>query len=205
MQAPIKMLFSSYGFCSPIMREKFALAIPRNEALKRKSCVIIPYAGYNTEKTAEKEKQGLVEFGFNPDNIYVSDDKGISGCEFPDYIYVAGGDSFKLLDIVKKNALIEKIRNSVIEKHAVYIGVSAGAYLATKNIEYITQVEDNNIINDSLDALNLVPKNLLCHYDHYSYSTLKACEEVGGRQCMTIEDDRLLMYENEKWLYIGED
>lgn len=110
------MLFSSYGFCSPITREKFALAIPRNESLKRKSCVIIPYAGYITEKTAEREKQGLVEFGFNFDNIYVSDDSGISGCEFPDYTYVVGGNPFKLLDIVRKNSLIEKIRNSVIEK-----------------------------------------------------------------------------------------
>lgn len=199
------MLFSSYGFCSPIMREKFALAIPRNESLKRKSCLIISYAGYDTEKTAEREKQGLVEFGFNSDNIYVLNDNGNSGCESPDYIYIAAGDTFKLLDIVKKNSLIEKIRNSVIEKHAVYIGVSAGAYLATKNIEYITQVEDNNIINDSFDALNLVPKNILCHYDHYSYLTLKLCEEVSGRQCMTIKDDQLLMYENQKWLYIGED
>lgn len=199
------MLFSSYGFCSPIMREKFALAIPRNESLKRKSCVIIPYAGYNTEKTAEREKQGLVEFGFSSDNIYVLNGNGISGCEFPDYIYVVGGDPFKLLDIVKKNSLIEKIRNSVIEKNAVYIGVSAGAYLATNNIEYITQVEDNNVTNDSFDALGLVPTNILCHYDHYSYLTLKVCEEVNGRQCMTIEDDQLLMYESQKWLYIGED
>lgn len=199
------MLFSSYGFCSPIMREKFALAIPRNKFLKRKSCLIIPYAGYNTEKTAEREKQGLIEFGFNPDNIYVSDDNGISGCESPDSIYVVGGDPFKLLDIVKKNSLIEKIRNSVIEKHSVYIGVSAGAYLATNNIKYITQVEDNNAINDSFNALDLVPTNILCHYDHYSYSTLKACEEVGVRQCITIRDDQLLMYENQKWIYIGED
>ncbi|MGN1432828.1 MAG: Type 1 glutamine amidotransferase-like domain-containing protein [Ruminococcus sp.] len=199
------MLFSSYGFCSPIMREKYALAIPHGESLKRKSCVIIPYAGFDMKKTAEREKQGLVEFGFNPDNIYVLNDIGFSGCEFPDYIYVAGGDPFKLLDIVKKNLLPEKIRNCVIEKRAVYIGVSAGAYLATNNIEYITQVEDNNVINHCFDALGLVPANILCHYDHYSYLTLKACEEVGGRQCVTINDDQLLMYESGKWIYIGED
>lgn len=195
------MFFSSCGFCSPIMREKFALAIPHNESMKRKSCVIIPYAGFDTEKTAKREKQGLVEFVFNPDNIYVLNDIGVSDCEFP----VAGGDTFKLLDIVKKNLLPEKIRNSVIEKRAVYIGVSEGAYLATNNIEYITQVEDNKVINDCFDALGLVPANILCHYVHYSYLTLKGCEEFGGHKVMTINDDQLLMYESGKWIYIGED
>lgn len=84
--------------------------------------------------------------------------------------------------------------------------MSAGAYLATNNIEYITQDEDNNLLNnDCLVAFGLVPTNILCHYDHYSYLTLKVCEEVSGRKCMTIKDDQLLMYENQKWLYIGED
>lgn len=199
---PIKMLFSSFGFNAPIMREKFAQVIPTGEALADKKCVVIPYAGYNLQNTAEREKQGLIDFGFREENIHIVNEIGILGYEFPDYIYIPGGDPFKLLGLAKKAHLLEGIEDCVINKRAVYIGVSAGAALATPNIEYVKLLEDNNLLKDDFDALGLVPRNILCHYDHYSYATLKACEEFCRRPCMTIRDDELLMYENGEWRYI---
>lgn len=199
---PIKMLFSSFGFNAPIMKDKFVQVIPSGEALADKTCVIIPYAGYNLEMTAKREKQGLIEFGFKIDNIHVVNEPGIMGYEFPDYIYVPGGDPFKLLCVAKKNRLLGDIADCVINKRTVYIGVSAGAYLATPNIEYVTLLEDNNLLKDDFDSLGLVPRNILCHYNHYSYSVLKACEEFGKRQVMTLRDDELLVFESREWHYI---
>lgn len=199
---PIKMLFSSFGFNAPIMKGKFAQVIPSGEALADKTCVIIPYAGFDPEKTGEREKQELIEFGFKSENIHVVNELGIMGYEFPDYIYVPGGDPFKLLGMVNKNRLLRDIADCVINKRSIYIGVSAGACLATPNIEYVTLLEDNNMLKDDFDSLGLVPRNILCHYDHYSYSILKECEEFGKRSVMTLKDDELLVFENGEWRYI---
>ena len=52
----LKMIFSSFGFNSPILSEKFAKVIPQDESLQEKTCFVIPYAGFNTDKTFEREK-----------------------------------------------------------------------------------------------------------------------------------------------------
>lgn len=199
---PVKMLFSSFGIDAPMMKSKFAQVIPSGEALADKTCVIIPYAGFDLKRTGEKEKQGLIEFGFKSENIDIVNELGMMGYEFPDYIYVPGGDPFKLLSMVKKNRLLQDIVDCVMNKHSVYIGVSAGASLATQNIEYVTLLEDNNVLEDDFDSMGLVTKNIFCHYDHYSYSVLKECEEFGKRPVMTLKDNDLLVFENGEWYYI---
>jgi len=202
---PLMMLFSSFGFNSPIVRDKFAKAIPVDEALPKKTCLIIPYAGFHAQHTGERETQGLVDFGFARDRILVSSDDDRWPVEAPDVIYVPGGDPFKLLRAVREKDLVSKIRESVLGRHAVYIGVSAGAYIAAESIRYVMRLEDNNEITDGFGALGLVPDNILCHYDHYGYPMLKECEEVGEKPIRTINDDQLLMFRNRRWQYIGED
>lgn len=201
-----KLLFSSFGLNSTVLREKFAKVIPQDESLQEKTCIVIPYAGFDAEKTFEREKQGLIDFGFNPNKVvFVKSNFDIAHC-IPDYIYVPGGDPFKLLNIIREKGLFDDIVKCVIDKRAVYIGVSAGADIATENIEYVMQLEDNNVVRDKrFGALGLITESILCHYDHYSYSTLKACQEVSNRSVVTVNDDQLLMFENGKWSYVGEE
>lgn len=202
----LKLLFSSFGFNSPVLREKFAKVIPQDESLQEKTCLVIPYAGFDAEKTFEREKQGLVEFGFNPDKIGIIGEHCDVSFQCPDYIYVPGGDPFKLLRAIRENGSLQDIIEYVCDKGTMYIGVSAGADIATENIKYVTQLEDNNVIDDKqFGALGLITESVLCHYDHYSYSTLKACIEVGGRAVVTINDDQLVIFENGKWSYVGEE
>ena len=200
---PLRMLFASYGFNSPIMREKFSRIITQDDSLQEKTCLIIPYAGFNSTNTFEREKQGLIEFGFNPDKIKLAENQFDISASIPDYIYIPGGDPFKLLHTLNSLDMLHEIKECVREKRAVYIGISAGAYLASQSIRYVMQLEDNNDINDGLfGSLGLVSECLVCHYDHYSYATLKACEEISGSVSMAIKDDQLLMWEDEKWSYI---
>ena len=179
------------------MREKFAKVIPQDESLQEKTCLVIPYAGFDAEKTFEREKQGLVDFGFNPEKIELVRNSFDIAFRFPDYIYVPSGDPFKLLNAVRENKILHDIIECVMDKHAVYVGVSAGADIATENIEYVMQLEDNNVIRDNrFGALGLITESILCHYERYSYSTLRACEQISGRSVMTIKDEQLLMFEN---------
>ena len=202
-QKPLRLLLSSYGFNTSIMREKYAKVISQGDDLCEKTCLIVPYAGFDVEKTFEREKQGLVSFGFAPQNIVFVKSRFDIVHSFPDYIYVPGGDPFKLLNTIREIEILHDIVECVKDKRAVYIGVSAGADIATKSIEYVMQLEDNNVIRDNrFDALGLINESILCHYDHYSYSTLKECQEVSNNAIIPINDDQLVSFENGKWEYV---
>lgn len=198
---PIKMMFSSYGFRSPIIREKYAKVIKQDETLKKKSCMIIPFAGFNTEKTYESEKGGLIEFGFDPSMISLLDKDHIP-FYVPDYIYVPGGDPFKLLSNINEYVLRSEVRLRVLTYKSVYIGVSAGAYVACPDIEYVKHLEDDNVIHEDYSALGLVQNSIVCHSDHYSYSQIKSCENVSGKEVISIRDDQLVCYRNGKIEYV---
>ena len=198
-----KLLLSSFGFCSPIMRDKLAKVISQDKSLYDKKCLVLPYAGFNAEKTFEKEMQGLTEFGFNPDKIIFWKSRLDVISETPDYIYVPGGDPFKLLKTIRKLGLVSEIIDFVKNRGVVYIGVSAGADIAAKSIEYVLQLEDNNEIDDGdFSALGLIGESVLCHYDHYSYLMLKICREISGDTVVTINDDQLIKYENDAFEYV---
>ena len=96
------------------------------------------------------------------------------------------------------------IQHSVLDRGTIYIGVSAGADLATEDIEYVLELEDNNHAAKSFAALNLLPEAILCHYDHYFYATLKTVREVSQKEVLTIRDDQVILYENGSWQYVGE-
>lgn len=198
------LLLSSFGFNSPILREKFAQAIPR-EVLRDKTCLVVPYAGFDAEKTFEREKQGLIEFGFSPEHIRCARNGQMVVTCCPDYLYVPGGDPFKLLRTIRETGMLDAIKECVNHRGTIYIGVSAGADVAAGNIRYVTELEDNNEIHDQqFEALALINESVLCHYDHYTYATLKACQEVSGRPVVTINDDQVVQFYDGIWNYVGE-
>jgi|GEM_PF-348366 len=197
------LILSSFGFNSPVMREKFAQVIRRTSQLKHKKCLIVPWAGYDALKTFEREKSSLVEFGFAPDLIKLAKDKNDFLLFRPDYIYVTGGDPFKLLTTVRELGINSSIVDCVTNKNSVYIGVSAGADIASDNIEYVTLLEDNNYINtNDFKALGLISKTPLCHCDRRSPSLIKKCEEISTNPVVTIRDDELLVYKDGVFKYI---
>lgn len=198
-----KLIFSSFGFRKPIPAEKFALVIDR-DGLREKTCYVIPYAGFNVEKTYGREKAGLVEFGFSPDKVFMLEREEQILESTPDFLYVPGGDPFKLLNSVNSLGLRNVIQDCVLNRGTVYIGVSAGADLATEDIEYVLELEDNNHGQKCFSALNLIPEGVLCHADHYLYATLKACREVAEKEFLTLRDDQVILYENGSWQYVGE-
>lgn len=90
--------------------------------------------------------------------------------EKSDVIYVSGGNTFFLLDILKRTGLDEVIINE-INKGKLYIGESAGAMILAKNIEYVSEMDDASIVlePESLDSLNQIDFYPLPHYKDLPY------------------------------------
>ncbi len=199
------LVFTSYGFCRPGMTELFEKAIPR-EGLAEKTCLLIPFAGYSLEKTIENERLGLIKYGFLDANITVAEE----GKSFPfkryDYIYVPGGDPFRLRDAVERMSITGFLRKLVKERGTTYIGVSAGAYLATGDMGYVSRLESCEHYQCRLPALGLFQANIVCHAEHYSEDDLKACRRLDGTQTYHLRDDQLMHCSRGSWkLYAKED
>ncbi|MGX2947002.1 Type 1 glutamine amidotransferase-like domain-containing protein (plasmid) [Enterococcus alishanensis] len=81
------------------------------------------------------------------------------------FIYLSGGNSFFLLENLKSsNTDLEIIKQ--VKNGKIYIGESAGAIVTSKNIEYISLLDDKNkaTLLNSYNALNLLPYYPLPHY-----------------------------------------
>lgn len=204
MKENFKALLCSYGFDSPVMWEKLRQVIPQNRELANKVCFCLPYAASNFEAAFRWDKKWLTAYGFMEDNIKLIKSKEDITAIKPDYIYVSGGDPFLLLKTINGLGIRQQIIDLCLAG-AVYIGVSAGADITAESIEYVMQLEDNNVLENDFTALNLVKDYcILCHYDRRSYLHKLSCENVAKKEALTINEDGLLLCENGKWQYIGE-
>ena len=183
------IILSSYGFEALIIRNKFREYIQPED----KTIVILPFAGLENTATAEYEKHFVLQYGFEESNIDIFDATKMDDLmsKSYNYIYVPGGDTFKLLKEIKEYKISEWIKQQ-IQNGADYIGVSAGANICCRNINYITNLEDNNYIDKDFCALGLIDIKLICHADQYDNSSIAACKrEFGNKEYLLIRNDEV--------------
>ena len=186
------LILSSFGFSYTKNRLKIGESIPDKSGMM----LIIPLACMFEQETGEKEKNCAVLAGFKKENIIVFDRNApdaVKGIKFR-YIAVLGGNTFKLLHLVRQYALDNFIRQQVADG-ADYLGFSAGAYLACPDIGYVVNFDDNNhITNGDFSALGLTDKYVLCHFDLRGNAEIKMCREYIGNEpeLITITNDQII-------------
>ena len=87
-----------------------------------------------------------------------------------DVIYVQGGNTFYLLKHVRESGF-DVVVKDLIEKGVIYIGVSAGSYIACPTIEMTAwkSSDDDYYGVTDLTAMNLVPFLVCVHYNREKY------------------------------------
>lgn len=104
-----------------------------------------------------------------------------------DFIYVTGGNTFFLLQELKRSGA-DKLILEEIAKGKLYIGESAGAVITSPNISYIQSMDSvkkaTNLTN--YDALNLVDFSILPHYNNAPFKevTQKIVANYAGKPTM---------------------
>ncbi|EAG9427645.1 Type 1 glutamine amidotransferase-like domain-containing protein [Listeria monocytogenes] len=104
-----------------------------------------------------------------------------------DFIYVTGGNTFFLLQELKRSGA-DKLILEEIAKGKLYIGESAGAVIMSPNISYIQSMDSakkaTNLTN--YDALNLVDFSILPHYNNVPFKevTQKIVADYAGKSTM---------------------
>lgn len=92
-----------------------------------------------------------------------------------DIIYVCGGNTFTILDRMKKTGVFDFVKNAVKNDETIYVGISAGSIIAGKSIEIAgwgSEADKNEIGLADFTGLNFTD---IAIYPHY-YRELK--EEI---------------------------
>lgn len=93
-------------------------------------------------------------------------------------IFIGGGNTYKLLDGLKKSGAFEKIKKYLSEEDGIAYGGSAGAIIFGKDLDSCNTDDENEvglIDNTGFDMIN--GYSLLCHYTNRDEEKTKISKE----------------------------
>lgn len=139
-------------------------------ALQGKTVTFIPTASKVEDITfyVDDDKQAFEKLGIIVDELDISKhttEQIQQKLQQNDYIFISGGNTFYLLQELKKSGA-DQLIIAQIEQGKPYIGTSAGSIILAPNIEYIAEMDDQHKAPDLTDfsALNVIDFFPLPHY-----------------------------------------
>jgi len=113
--------------------------------------------------------QNCLEWGFAKEDIVLSEEYASQTATEFDYVYVTAGNTFEVLAYLQQKGLLEVIRRIALE--GVYIGASAGAMIAGKDIRLAADFDENfvRLSEDEQQGLGLFEGTIIPHYSYSEY------------------------------------
>ena len=125
-----------------------------------------------------------------------------------DVIYVNGGNTFYLLDRVRKSGF-DEIITRLLDDEKIYMGVSAGSIIAGPNIESAgwkwLGIVDKNIVGlKNLQGLNLVSFETSPHFVENDRKTLEENSKNVNYPIIAINDEQAVLCIGDDYKIVGE-
>lgn len=164
---PKMMLLTSSGMTGS--REDIIAILPKPPEDIRVAHIITASKPEENKSYVENDSRLMKEMGFNVEEVDIEGknySQLLSLLSNFDIIYVQGGNTFYLLDKMRR-CNFKKVMKKLFRKGIIYIGISAGSIVAGKNIEPAKWGGDENIVHMSdlnFAGLNFVPFNIFVHY-----------------------------------------
>lgn len=127
----------------------------KSQAITDREIVFIPTAGNVEDYTdyIDKGRAALAAMGYQVDELDVASESqaaAIDKIKAAHIIYISGGNTFYLLQELKRKQLLPVI-NEKINAGIPYIGESAWAIIMAPNIEYNSLMDDTSVAPDLTD------------------------------------------------------
>lgn len=138
-------------------------------------------------------------FGFTKGNVYVFDyynDEAFRNLDI-DILYISGGNTFATIDRLRKcdfeSEIIRYVKSGVI-----YIGGSAGAHIASQNIEHVAEFDPIPDGMTDFNGLGLFDGILICHYTEDRKALYEKLKSEGKYKVFALSnDDSLVICSNK--------
>ena len=177
-----------------------------NEKTESKKILFIPTATNVDEykKYINLTQKVFEDFGYEVENFDISvfsEETVKEKISETKIVFVSGGNTFYLLQELKKKNLISYLREK-IENGLLYIGESAGSVITAPNIEYADIVDDKALATELNDytGLNLVDFYVVPHFEEEPFveSSRKVVELYKDKlDLKVINNKEVVLVEND--------
>ena len=184
-----------------------------NEKTESKKILFIPTATNVDEykKYIHLTQKVFEDFGYEVENFDISvfsEETVKEKISETKIIFVSGGNTFYLLQELKKKNLISYLREK-IENGLLYIGESAGSVITAPNIEYADIVDDKALATELNDytGLNLVDFYVVPHFEEEPFveSSRKVVELYKDKlDLKVINNKEVVLVENDDFRIVKE-
>lgn len=152
------------------------------EDIKGKTVTFIPTASVNEKVKfyVGSARKAFEKMGVIVDELELTtatNEEILNKLKRNDYIYVSGGNTFFLLQELKRTGA-DKIILDEINSGKLYIGESAGSIIVSPNIEYVKDMDDCKVASDlnTLEGLSAIDFYPVPHYTNFPFA--KAVERI---------------------------
>jgi dipeptidase E len=162
-----------------------------------KTVCIIVSADSKENKYMQLAKKQFEELNFSKIDFIDFFTQDINTIEQYNLIYIAGGNTFKLLNsITLHNKGLENLKDILIKKDV--IGVSAGSIILTPTIRIASEIDPDKFIDiNSFKSLNIVPFEIYPHYEERFEEEINNYEQKYHTHVMRITDTGYLLLDGE--------
>ena len=184
------------------------------EEIKGKRITFIPTASLVEEVRfyVDDDRKAFEELGIIVEELEIttaSPDKILEVLNRNDYIFVSGGNTFYLLQELRRKGA-DALITEQIRAGKLYIGTSAGSVILCPDIEFVKEMDYNHTAPElqSFTGLNIVDFYILPHYLDFPFeeTTQNVVKKYGkkldlrpisNKQVITIAENRIEILENE--------
>ena len=184
------------------------------EEIKGKRVTFIPTASLVEEVRfyVDDDRKAFEELGIIVEELEItaaSPDKILEVLNRNDYIFVSGGNTFYLLQELRRKGA-DILITEQIRAGKLYIGTSAGSVILCPDIEFVKEMDHNYTAPElqSFTGLNIVDFYILPHYLDFPFEEITQnivkkygkkldLRPISNKQVITIAGNRIEILENE--------
>lgn len=123
-----------------------------------------------------------------------------------DVILVNGGNTFYLLKYARESGF-DKVIKKLVNRNKLYIGVSAGSYIACPTIEQACWKDTDKNFEDfnltDLTGLNLIPFLITAHFDERYRKTIEDAAKTTKHPFVCLYDTQAVLVKDNSIKVIG--
>lgn len=189
-----KIALTSQGFSDHIVKEKIKSLV---DCLHTKRVAFIVTASRDKAKNKYNQRdRDIFLNNFRCELVDFIDLEDTAGFDFSNYniIYVAGGNTFKLLKYARAADLSNSIIN-LLNRGGLYIGVSCGSLILSSSVLVAEGRDENKEGITDYSGFGIVPYIIYPHYSPSDEAEITKFERENKQKITRLNDQQCLVYD----------